>query len=126
MLKIIDGPGFKNLLFKSGVLTQEELATKFTFAGESREGHVLFITHIGGDPSYSHYAGEEFSFVAYRIGTLSTKMDERYYFIGTYNARSKKGVCMMMNTREFFETSTIAHMLFPIAGKEFSQQRIRS
>ena len=59
---------------------------------------------------------DDFNFIAYMAGSsqlTKKEMDQhRWFYVGTYNTRTRKGKCLEIGVVEFFKSS-INRLLFP-------------
>ncbi len=121
-LKIENGPGFQGFVISNGIVTELQLHQVFTMDQDHPEG----ITTIHTDKKVFQMPlkligkargedSEKYNFISYLNLTFAPKdpsQPSQWFYVGTYNTRTRKGVCEEIDGREFFQSHAM-RLLFP-------------
>lgn len=121
-LKIVDGPSFRGFAVMNGIISESSWDTTFTMDREIPDDFTIHkdrrifqmgLKLFGRAPSDDV---DEFAFIAYMSGNSARTKSEvdkhRWFYVGTYNTRTRKGRCDEYSVSEFFR-SPILRALFP-------------
>ncbi len=117
MMKVLDGPCFRKVVFSSELLNEVGNTIPFKMDRKSPE-----ISPTGKDPyefwvsvkSMGRFndSADDFVIIATQMGFTHTVPIARldWYYVIRYNVRTRKGRCIEYTKEEFFEESIIRNM----------------
>ncbi len=121
-LKITNGPSFRGFAIMNGIISESGWSTTFTMDQEIPDNFTIHkdkkifqvtMKMFGRSPGEDV---DSFIFIAYMSGSTQRTVTEwnkhRWFYVGTYNTRTRSGSCEEYSVRDFFK-SEINRYLFP-------------
>ena len=113
-MQIVDGPGFKQFMFASNVISDGGWTIKFTLQERPELRNVLNlnVNFIGREPVRSTDDQDEYGFMAHWHGQREGSYNWlSFFYVGRYNTRTRKGVCEEFTLEEYRASRIVCLML---------------